>query len=61
MKDLSIEGFEVFNDTSLQGLGCVLVQYEKVAAYTSWQLKCHEKKYSTYDLEYAAVVFALKI
>ena len=29
-------------------------------AYESRQLKDHEKKYATYDLELAAVVFALK-
>ncbi|KAH0765914.1 hypothetical protein KY285_001785 [Solanum tuberosum] len=33
----------------------------KVIAYTSRQLKVHEKNYPTHDLELAAVVFALKI
>ncbi|KAH0761202.1 hypothetical protein KY290_017275 [Solanum tuberosum] len=33
----------------------------EVIAYTSRQLKVHEKNYSTHDLELAAIVFALKI
>ncbi|GKF17972.1 putative reverse transcriptase domain-containing protein, partial [Tanacetum coccineum] len=32
----------------------------KVIAYTSRQLKIHEKNYTTHDLELGAVVFALK-
>ncbi|GKE25716.1 putative reverse transcriptase domain-containing protein [Tanacetum coccineum] len=32
-----------------------------VIAYTSYQLKIHEKKYTTHDLELGAVVFALKM
>nr|GEU91394.1 putative reverse transcriptase domain-containing protein [Tanacetum cinerariifolium] len=34
---------------------------EKVIAYTSCQLKIHEKNYTTHDLELGAVVFALKM
>ncbi|GJR35331.1 putative reverse transcriptase domain-containing protein [Tanacetum coccineum] len=37
------------------------MQNEKVIAYTSRQLKIHEKNYTTHDLELGAVVFALKI
>ena len=33
----------------------------RVVAYGSRQLKDHEKNYPTYDLELAAVVFALKV
>ncbi|WMV36629.1 hypothetical protein MTR67_030014, partial [Solanum verrucosum] len=33
----------------------------KVIAYSSRQLKVHEKNYPTHDLELAVVVFALKI
>ncbi|KAG8501022.1 hypothetical protein CXB51_003082 [Gossypium anomalum] len=33
----------------------------KVIAYASRQLKPHEKNYPTYDLELAAIIFALKI
>ncbi|WVZ15466.1 hypothetical protein V8G54_013032 [Vigna mungo] len=53
--------FVVFCDASYQGLGCVLMQEEKVVAYASRQLKVHERNYPTHDLELAAVVFALKI
>ena len=34
---------------------------DKVIAYTSRQLKIHEKNYTTHDLELGVVVFALKI
>ncbi|KAL8125633.1 hypothetical protein AgCh_013050 [Apium graveolens] len=44
-----------------KGLGCVLMQHSKVIAYASRQLKPHELKYLTHDLELAAIVFALKI
>ena len=53
--------FEIFSDASLKGLGCVLMQHGKVIAYASRQLKPHELKYPTHDLELAAIVFALKI
>ena len=43
------------------GLGCVLMQKGKVIAYASMQLKSHEKKYPTHDLELAGVVFVLKL
>ena len=55
------EGFVVYCDASHQGLGCVLMQNDKVIAYASRQLKTHEKNYTTHDLELGAVVFALKI
>ncbi|CAA0816890.1 Unknown protein, partial [Striga hermonthica] len=42
------------------GLGCVLMQNDRVKAYASRQLKEYEKNYSTHDLELAAAVFALK-
>ncbi|KAK5785276.1 hypothetical protein PVK06_039843 [Gossypium arboreum] len=53
--------FVIYSDTSLLGLGCVLMQEGRVVAYASRQLKPHEKNYSTHDLELAAIVFALKI
>ncbi|GKF05922.1 putative reverse transcriptase domain-containing protein [Tanacetum coccineum] len=43
-------------DASLQGLGAVLMQREKVIAYASRQLKPHEENYTTHDLELRAVV-----
>ncbi|GJW61574.1 putative reverse transcriptase domain-containing protein [Tanacetum coccineum] len=55
------EDFVVYCDASIQGLGAVLMQREKVIAYASRQLKIHEKNYTTHDLELGAVVFALKI
>ena len=54
-------GLVIYSDASHQGLGCVLMQHERVVAYASRQLKVHEKNYPTHDLELAAVVFALKI
>ncbi|KAI3799955.1 hypothetical protein L1987_35261 [Smallanthus sonchifolius] len=56
-----IDNFVVYCDASHQGLGCVLMQRDKVIAYASRQLKVHEKNYTTHDLELGAVVFALKI
>nr|GEX50017.1 putative reverse transcriptase domain-containing protein [Tanacetum cinerariifolium] len=53
--------FIVYCDASIQGLGAVLMQREKVIAYASRQLKPHEENYSTHDLELGAVMFALKI
>ena len=53
--------YVIYSDASLNGLGCVLMQEGKVVAYSSRQLKPHEKNYPTHDLELAAIVFALKI
>ena len=53
--------FVVYCDASRQGLGCVLMQDGKVVAYASRQLRPHEQNYPTHDLEFAAVVHALKI
>nr|GFA01011.1 putative reverse transcriptase domain-containing protein [Tanacetum cinerariifolium] len=53
--------FVVYCDASIQGLGAVLMQREKVIAYASRQLKVHENNYKTHDLELGVVVFALKI
>ena len=55
------EGYDVYTDASLRGLGCVLMQRGKVVAYGSRQLKTHEKNYLTHDLELAIAVFALKL
>ena len=55
------EDFIVYCDASFSGLGCVLMQRERVIAYASRQLKTHEKNYPVHDLEFAAVIFALKI
>nr|GEV28147.1 putative reverse transcriptase domain-containing protein [Tanacetum cinerariifolium] len=55
------DDFVVYCDASIQGLGAVFMQREKVIAYESRQLKPHEENYTTHDLELGAVVFALKI
>ena len=51
----------VYSDASRQGLGCILMQNDRVTAYAYRQLKKHEENYSTHDLELATVMFALKI
>ncbi|KAI3522357.1 hypothetical protein L1887_00076 [Cichorium endivia] len=56
-----VEDMVVYCDASLHGLGAVLMQRGKVIAYASRQLKPHETRYRTHDLELGAVVFALKI
>ncbi|GKD14706.1 putative reverse transcriptase domain-containing protein [Tanacetum coccineum] len=55
------EDFVVYCDATIKGLGAVLMKRMKVIAYTSRQLKIHEKNYTTHDLELRAVVFTLKI
>ena len=55
------DGFVVYSDASKQGLGCVLMQNDRVIAYAFRQLKKHGENYPTHDLELATVVFALKI
>ncbi|GJX82195.1 reverse transcriptase domain-containing protein [Tanacetum coccineum] len=55
------EDFVVYCDASGLGLGCALMQRDKVIAYAFRQLKIHEKNYTTHDLELGAVAFALKI
>ena len=52
--------FVIYCDASQQGLGCVLMQDGKVVAYASRQLRPHEQNYPTHDLEFAAVVHALR-
>jgi hypothetical protein len=52
--------FSLYCDASYTRLGCVLMQEGKVVAYSSRQLKVHEKNYPTHDLELQAVVHALK-
>nr|GEZ06476.1 putative reverse transcriptase domain-containing protein [Tanacetum cinerariifolium] len=55
------DDFVIYCDASIQGLGAVLMQREKVIAYASRQLKPHKENFTTHDLELGAVVFALKI
>jgi ribonuclease HI len=55
------KSFDIYCDTSKQGLGCVLMQEGHVIAYASHQLRKHEQNYPTHDLELAALIHALKI
>jgi hypothetical protein len=52
--------FSIYCNASGQGLGCVLMQDNHVMAYATRQLRKHEEKYPTHDLELVAVVRALK-
>jgi hypothetical protein len=52
--------FSVYCDSCYTSLGCVLMQEGRVVAYSSRQLKVHEKNYPIHGLELAAVVLALK-
>ena len=36
------QGYTVYCDASRAGMGCVLMQYGRVVAYSSHQLKIHE-------------------
>ena len=53
--------YTIYSDVSKDGFRCVLMQEDKVVVYASQQLKPYERNYHTYDLELAAVAFALKI
>jgi hypothetical protein len=55
------KSFDVYCDASGTGLGCVLMQDNRVIAYASRALRTHEQNYPTHDLELAAIVHALKI
>jgi len=55
------EGYVIYSDALKSGLGCVLMQHGRVITYASRQLRNHERNYPTYDLELAAIIFALKI
>nr|GEW63593.1 hypothetical protein [Tanacetum cinerariifolium] len=58
---LGTKDMVAYSDASYSGLRCVLMQRGKVISYASRQLKTHEENYPTHGLEFAAVVFALKI
>ena len=51
----------VYCDASRVGLSYFLMQHAKVVAYTSRQLKVHEKNYPTHDLKLMSLLFSLKI
>jgi hypothetical protein len=52
--------FLVCTDASKEGLGGVLMQDGRVIAYISRKLRRHEENYATHDLEFLAIVYALK-
>jgi hypothetical protein len=53
--------FDIYCDASGTGLGCVLMQNNRVIAYASRALRNHEQNYPTHDLELVAVIHTLKI
>ena len=55
------KSYDVYCDASGTGLGCVLMQDNRVIAHASRSLRQHELNYPTHDLELATVVHALKI
>lgn len=58
---LEIEGFVVYSDASMKGLGCVLMQHGKVIANALRQLKTQKVNYLVHDLELAAIMFVLRV
>lgn len=58
MPDL-VGDFVVCTDSSLEGLGTILMQDRCVISYESHKLKDHELNYITHDLELAVIVHAL--
>lgn len=52
--------YRVFTNASFNRLSCVLMQKGKVISYASRRLKLHEKNNPIHDLEFTAVVLALK-
>lgn len=55
------QGLVVYTDACATGLGAVLMRNGKVIAYAYRQLKPHEVRHPTHDLELAVVIFALKL
>jgi hypothetical protein len=55
------KSFDVYCYASGTGLGCVLMQDNRVISYASRALRPHEQNYPTHDLELAVVVHTLKI
>ena len=56
-----IRRYTVYCDASNNGLGCFLMQFGRVVAYGSRQLKNHEQGYPTHDMDLEAIVLALKV
>ncbi|XP_070007846.1 uncharacterized protein [Nicotiana sylvestris] len=53
--------YTMYFDASRIGIGCVLMQEDRVIAYDSRQLKPHENDYPVHDLELDVIVPVLRI
>ena len=53
--------FVVCSNACNEGLGGVITQDGHIIAYKSRKLKTHENNYATYDLEFVAIIHALKM
>lgn len=53
--------FDLYKDTSHNGLEAMLMKQAKVIVYVSRKLKDFKTKYPTYDLELVIIAFTLKI
>ena len=58
---ISEELFTTCCDVSTVGLECVLMQQDKVIAYSSRQLKPHEQNYPTHDLSLQSWCLPLRL
>ena len=50
----------MYCDASKGGLGCVLMQFKRLVAYSYRQLKNHKQSCPTHDMELATIVLDLK-
>jgi hypothetical protein len=55
------EDFLVYTDTSKEGLVRVLMQDGRVIAYISRRLRRNEENYAMHELEFLAIVYALRV
>ena len=53
--------YTAYYDASRVGLGCALMQNNRVVAYALRQLKKHEQNYPTHNLETAVVISLLRV
>jgi hypothetical protein len=60
VSDMDKEFFSC-KDTSKEGLGRVLMQYNQVFEYMFRKLRRHEEKYTMHDMELLAIVYSLRV